>query len=116
MVARTAYTQLKYSPLLLAGTVAGMLVLYVLPAGAAVLGIARKRPSLALPGLLALGVMSAAYAPTVRLYRQPLWRALTLPVAGILYPLMTIDSGLRHARGAGGTWKGRHFSPEQPSQ
>jgi hopene-associated glycosyltransferase HpnB len=114
MVARTAYTQLKYSPLLLAGTVAGMALLYVAPLTAAVCGLARKRPALAVPGLLALGVMSAAYAPTVRLYRQPWWRALTLPLAGLLYTAMTIDSGLRHARGAGGTWKGRHFTPEPP--
>jgi hypothetical protein len=53
--------------------------------------------------------MSAAYAPTVRLYRQPWWRALTLPLAGVLYTAMTIDSARRHARG--GTWKGRNFTP-----
>ena len=110
MVARTAYTQLRYSPLLLAGTVAGILLLYVAPVAAVALGVARRRPSLALAGLVAWGVMSAAYAPTVRLYRLPLWRALTLPLAGILYTAMTIDSARRHARGKGGTWKGRHFS------
>jgi hopene-associated glycosyltransferase HpnB len=111
MVARTAYTQLLYSPALLAGTVAGMLVLYVAPVAAVVLGVTRRRTSLALAGLVAWGVMSAAYAPTVRLYRQPLWRAFTLPLAGILYTAMTIDSARRHARGQGGTWKGRHFTP-----
>jgi len=109
MVARTAYTQLGYSPVVLAGTVAGMLLLYVAPVAALVLGVARRRPSLALAGVVALGTMSAAYAPTVRLYRQPLWRALTLPLAGILYTAMTIDSALRHARGEGGKWKGRVF-------
>lgn len=110
MVSRTAYSQLRYSPALLAGTVAGMLVLYVAPVAAVALGVARRRPSLTLAGLVAWGVMSAAYAPTVRLYRQPLWRALTLPLAGILYTAMTIDSARRHARGMGGTWKGRHFA------
>jgi hypothetical protein len=59
--------------------------------------------------------MSAAYAPTVRLYRQPLWRALTLPLAGMLYTAMTIDSARRHARGKGGTWKGRHFAARSES-
>jgi hopene-associated glycosyltransferase HpnB len=116
MVARTAYTQLKYSPLLLAGTVAGMMVLYGAPLVAVAGGLVRKRPAVALPGLLALGVMSAAYAPTVRLYRQPLWRALTLPPAGLLYTAMTIDSAWRHVRGAGGTWKGRTFAPKSNSQ
>jgi hopene-associated glycosyltransferase HpnB len=114
MVARTAYTQLKYSPLVLAGTVAGMALLYVSPVAALAIGVAKKRPSLALPGLIAFGVMSAAYAPTVRLYRQPWWRALTLPLAGLLYTAMTVDSGLRHWRGQGGTWKGRHFTPDAP--
>ena len=80
-------------------------LLYVAPLVAMILGVARKRPALALPGLIAYGVMSAAYAPTVRLYRLPLWRALTLPLAGLFYTAMTADSGLRHARGSGGTWK-----------
>ena len=111
MVARTAYTQLKYSPIVLAGTVAGMAFLYVLPLTALALGIVKRRPSLALAGLAAYGVMSAAYAPTVKLYRQPLWRALTLPLAGLLYTAMTVDSGLRHWRGQGGMWKGRQFVP-----
>lgn len=111
MVARTAYTQLRYSPLLLAGTVAGMLLLYLAPVAAVVLGLARRRPALALAGLAAWGTMSAAYAPTVRLYRLPPWRALTLPLAGALYTLMTIDSARRHAGGRGGTWKGRDFTP-----
>ena len=111
MVARTAYTQLRYSPALLAGTVAGMLLLYVAPVAALGLGVARRKPALVLAGAVALGVMSAAYAPTVRLYRQPWWRALTLPLAGVLYTAMTIDSARRHARGRGGTWKGRNFTP-----
>ena len=115
MVARTAYTQLRYSPWLLAGTVAGMLLLYVTPVAAVALGVAKRRPSLALAGLVAWGVMSAAYAPTVRLYRQPLWRALTLPLAVFLYTAMTIDSARRHARGQGGTWKGRHFAARSES-
>jgi len=112
MVARTAYTQLNYSPLVLAGTVAGMVFLYVLPLTALGLGVAKRRPSLAVAGLVAYGVMSAAYAPTVRLYRQPWWRALTLPLAGLLYTAMTVDSGRRHWRGTGGTWKGRHFNQQ----
>jgi hopene-associated glycosyltransferase HpnB len=110
MVARTAYTQLRYSPVVLAGTVAGMLLLYVAPLAALALGVVRRKPGLAVGGLVAYGVMSAAYAPTVRQYRLPLWRALTLPLAGMLYTAMTIDSALRHGRGRGGAWKGRHFT------
>jgi hopene-associated glycosyltransferase HpnB len=115
MVARTAYTQLRYSPALLAGTVAGMVLLYVVPVAALVRGLTRRNVGLALPGAVALATMSAAYAPTVRSYRLPLWRALTLPLAGVLYTAMTIDSALRHARGQGGLWKGRPFTPANPA-
>ena len=111
MVARTAYTQLGYSPLLLAGTVAAMLVLYVVPPLALGAGIATRRRDIALAGALAWGAMTAAYLPTVRRYRRPLLLALTLPLAGMLYTAMTVDSALRHARRTGGTWKGRHFTP-----
>ena len=110
MVSRTAYTQLRYSPLLLAGTVAGMVLLYVAPVAAVVVGVAGKRPSLTRAGIAAWTVMTVAYAPTVRLYRQPLWRALTLPLAGILYTAMTVDSALQHFAGKGGLWKGRTLS------
>ena len=109
MVARSAYTQLSYSSWLLAGTVAGMLVLYVVPVAALALGMTRRRARLVVPACIALAGMTIAYAPTVQLYRQPRWRALTLPLAGVLYTAMTIDSARRHARGTGGTWKGRHF-------
>src|SRR5262249_39124858 len=40
MVARSAYTQLRYSPALLAGTVAGLCWLYLLPPVAALGGLA----------------------------------------------------------------------------
>ena len=40
MVARSAYTQLNYSPALLAATILGLLFLYVLPPAGAVTGIA----------------------------------------------------------------------------
>ena len=113
MVARTAYTQLRYSPLLLAGTLGGMLLLYVVPPAATAAGVAARRRDVALPGVLGWAAMSALYLPTVRLYRLPAWRALLLPAAGVLYAAMTVDSARRHARGRGGTWKGRGFSPER---
>lgn len=112
MVARTAYTQLRYSPLLLAGTVVAMLVLYVAPPAAVLAGTVRRRADVALPGALAWAAMTVAYAPTVRRYRRPWPLALTLPLAGILYTAMTLDSARRHARRTGGSWKGRHFTPE----
>ncbi len=111
MVARSAYTQLRYSPLLLAGTLVGMIVLYGVPPAAAIGGIASRRWDVAAGGLCAWLVMAATYAPTLRLYGVPRVAALALPAAGAMYTAMTVDSALRYARGSGGRWKGRDFTP-----
>jgi len=99
MVARTAYTQLRYSPLLLAATCLGMAVLFLAP------------PALALGGnAFAAAVwvlMSAVYLPMVRFYRLPAEWALALPAAAALYVFATLDSARLHWRGRGGQWKGR---------
>lgn len=111
MVARTAYTQLRYSPLLLAGTVAGMLLLYYIPVAATFAGVRRRRPDIALPGIVAWSLMAGIYAPTLRLYRLPPAGAAALPFAAALYTAMTLDSARRHAQRRGGAWKGRTFAP-----
>jgi hopene-associated glycosyltransferase HpnB len=111
MVARTAYTQLRYSPLLLALTVAGMIVLFVAAPFAAIGGTIARRWDVAAGGALAWATMSALYVPTLRRYRVGGWEALALPAAAALYTAMTVDSARRHARGRGGTWKGRAFTP-----
>lgn len=109
MVARAAYAQLHHSPLLLAGTVAGMAFLYLVPPAAALVGLAAGAWPLAAAGLAGWLGMSMAYAPTLHLYRQPLPAAALLPVAALLFALMTVDSALRHWRGRGGAWKGRTY-------
>jgi hopene-associated glycosyltransferase HpnB len=111
MVARSAYTQLRYSPALLAGTVLGMIWLYLLPAGAAAGGLAvlagGGSPWLAVAGLAAWAIMTVSYLPVLRLSGlSPAW-ALCLPVIGGLYTAMTVSSALRHRAGRGGEWKGR---------
>jgi hopene-associated glycosyltransferase HpnB len=111
MVARTAYTQLRHSPVLLAGTVAGMLLLYYVPVAATFAGVRRRRIDVALPGVLAWTVMAFAYAPTLRLYRLRPAGAVALPFAAALYTAMTLDSARRHVQRRGGAWKGRTFAP-----
>jgi len=105
MVARSAYHQLRYSPLLLVGTLLGMLVLYAVPPLAVVGG------SLTF-GALAWLLMGLNYRPTMRLYGLPAWHALLLPVAGVLYALFTLDSARRHWQGTGGAWKARYYPPK----
>jgi hopene-associated glycosyltransferase HpnB len=100
MIARTAFTQLGYSPALLAATVVGMLAIYLLP------------PVLALGfgswmAAVAWVLMMAAYSPVLRLYRRsPAW-VVALPVVALFYTGATVVSALEYSRGRGGVWKGR---------
>lgn len=110
MVARSAYSQLRHNPALLAGTVAGLVVVYLVPPAALAAGLATGHGAAALLGGLGWLVMTATFVPMVRYYRQPLWLALTLPVSGLLYLLMTVDSAVRHHRGRGAAWKGRTYA------
>jgi hopene-associated glycosyltransferase HpnB len=103
MVARSAYAQLRYSPLLLAGTVMGMALTYIAPPLLAIFA----QGSAPWLGLLAWALMVLAFQPTLRLYgRSPFW-GLALPAIALCYMLFTLDSALQHARGKGGMWKGR---------
>jgi hopene-associated glycosyltransferase HpnB len=103
MVARTAYAQLGYSPLILAGTVAGMALTYLAPP---VLAVFASGPARWL-GLFAWLLMTLSFQPTLRLYRlSPLW-GFALPAVALFYLLFTLDSALQYGRGKGGLWKGR---------
>ncbi len=110
MVARSAYTQLGFRPLFAAGTVVGLALLFVVPVLATLGWPVHRDTTAALFGLGAWAVMSATFLPTVSLYHQgaaaALW-AVSLPVAGVLYGAMTVDSVHRHHTGRGAEWKGR---------
>jgi hopene-associated glycosyltransferase HpnB len=107
MVARSAYTQLRYSPVALVGTVAGLAWLYLVPVAAAVIGAVMQDPWLAAPGAAAWALMSASYLPMLRLYRLSPLRAPALPLIAALYAAMTVSSARRYHRGRGTEWKGR---------
>jgi hopene-associated glycosyltransferase HpnB len=106
MISRSAYTQLGQSPWLLALTLAGLALTFVLPPLFAIFagGAARYL------GLAAWMVMAAAFQPTLRFYRMsPLWGA-ALPAIAALYGYYTLDSAYRHLRRRGGGWKGRVYA------
>ncbi len=107
MVARSAYTQLRRSPSLLAATLAAMVIVFLMPVFGLTHGLAAGRLSEASSGGIAWSLMTLAYCPMIRFYGLPAPAALTLPVASFLYALMTFDSALRHWRRRGGMWKGR---------
>jgi hypothetical protein len=102
MVARTAYAQLGYSPLVLLATVLGLALAFVAP-----VAISLSGTESATLGVAAWAAMGLAFLPTLRLYnRSPAWAPL-LPLTAIVYMAATIDSARRHWLGKGGEWKGR---------
>ncbi|MFM9556002.1 MULTISPECIES: glycosyltransferase [Streptomyces] len=110
MVARSAYAQLLHSPLLLAGTVLGLALVYLVPPVALVAGLVTADPAAALLGGLAWLLMAATYVPMLRHYGLPPGLAPLLPFTASLYLLMTVDSAVRHHRGRGAAWKGRTYA------
>jgi hopene-associated glycosyltransferase HpnB len=107
MIARTAFTQLRYSVLVLLGTLVGMFLMYVAP-----VVVLFARDSIArILGAAAWTVMSVSFFPTVRFYRlSPFWAPL-LPLAAIFYSYATWLSAVRYWHGRGGEWKGRAQAP-----
>ena len=112
MVSRSAYAQLNYSPLLLIGTVFGMAIVYGMPIVGLGFGWMQRDGLVFSMALLTYGLMTLAYLPIVRFYKQPMWMSLGLPGIAALYLLMTLDSARQSMQGKGGAWKGRVY----PSQ
>ncbi|MEU6660218.1 glycosyltransferase [Streptomyces sp. NPDC046821] len=115
MVSRSAYAQLRHNPLLLAGTVAGLALVYLVPPVTLVAGLATGNGLTALLGGLAWLLMTATYVPMLRYYGLSPWTAPLLPGTALLYLLMTVDSAVQHYRGRGAAWKGRTYSRPDPA-
>lgn len=109
MVARTAYAQLGFSPLLLTGTILGMALIYLSPPFIALTLAWHGSVFAVLLALSVWGLMAYSYWPTLKLYGREPWEAALLPFAAALYTAMTLSSALRHWRGEGGQWKGRTY-------
>ncbi|TVQ79294.1 MAG: glycosyltransferase [Bradymonadales bacterium] len=107
LVARSAFTYLRYSAFLL--FVCSLLMvaafwflplsLFILPTGSVLFWIS----------CAGCTAMLAAYIPTLRFYGlSPLW-SLFLPVSGSLYLSMTWTSAISYWRGKRSAWKGRVY-------
>ncbi len=103
MIARTAFTQLRHSVLLLVGTLAGLAVTYLLAPALALFA----RPPADVLGAAAWVLMSASYSPALRFYRRSVLWAPLLPAVAVFYAWATVHSAIDSWRGAGGRWKGR---------
>jgi hopene-associated glycosyltransferase HpnB len=111
MIARTAFTQLRYSAALLAGTIAALTLVWLVPVTSMLAGHGLGREC----GLLAFALAALSYQPTLRRYRRnPLW-ALALPLIALFYMAATIDSARSYWFGRGSRWKRRAYerAPDQ---
>ena len=103
MVARSAYAQLGYSPLVLVGTLFGLALVYLAPVAAALFGWGVSQ----MAGWLAWLIMAGMYVPMLRFYRLSWLWGLALPLIGVFYAAFTLESAIQHWSGRGGMWKGR---------
>jgi hopene-associated glycosyltransferase HpnB len=106
MVARTAFTQLRYSPVWLGACTVLMLLAFAVPVAC----LAAPDDAARAAGAAALFALSASYLPVLRYYGLSALRAPTLLLAAILFLAMTWTSALRYWRGTRSTWKGRVYA------
>jgi len=105
MVSRTAFTQLRYSALLLLLTLAGLTLVWLVPAWAILFGPGWSRTA----GLITFALAALSYLPTLARYRRsPLW-ALALPLIACFYIAATLGSAVNHWFGRGARWKNRAY-------
>jgi hopene-associated glycosyltransferase HpnB len=115
MVARSAFTQLGYSTLMLLAVTLLMLVVLLAPPVALVAAFVGHDARNAAPMLGPLAAsawlaMSAVYWPMVRFYRLwPIW-TLALPVSAALFLAMSWASAFAYWRGTRATWKNRRYA------
>jgi hopene-associated glycosyltransferase HpnB len=104
MIARSAYAQLRYSPLLLALTLAGMALTYWAPPFIALFGHGTARAL----AVAAWGLMAVSFWPILRFYGLTALWAPALPAIATGYMAFTLSSASQHMLGKGGRWKGRY--------
>ena len=103
MISRSAYAQLRYSPLLLTAMTAGMILTFIASPLLTIFATGVPR----FLGIVAWFAMALSFAPTLRFYRQSLLWSFALPGIALLYLYYTFNSAYQYVRGRGGQWKGR---------
>jgi hypothetical protein len=105
MISRTAFTQLRYSGVVLALTLIGLTLVWLVPVWEILFGSGWRF----LCGLAAFGLAAVSYMPTLARYgRNRAW-ALALPGIALFYMAATFGSALNYWRGTGATWKARAY-------
>jgi len=103
LIARTAFTQLRYSSVLLVATLLALFVTFWLPW---ILFFGGEDPAWLL-GSTAASLMTVTFLFTAKFYGRPAIWALTLPFAAAFYGYATFLSAVRYWLGRGAQWKGR---------
>jgi hopene-associated glycosyltransferase HpnB len=109
VIARTAFAQLRYSPVLLAVALAGLVATFLLPW---IIFFAYPGEAWLLVDT-AIALMTATFLMTVKFYDLSAAWALTLPFAAVFYGYATCVSAARYWLGRGGQWKGRAQAPRR---
>jgi hopene-associated glycosyltransferase HpnB len=109
MVARSAFTELRYSAALLLLATLLMIATLLAPVAGVVAAAAAGEPALGLVAGAAWLATAAAYWPIVSFYRLPAPWALTLPIAAALFLGMTWTSALSYWSGKRARWKARDY-------
>ena len=105
MVTRTAFTQLRYSWLLLVGCSLLMIACFLGP----LIMSFTSDPAARTIAQAAWLLMWCAYLPTLRYYDIPARWGLLMPFIGLLFLTMTWDSACRYLRGERSAWRGRRY-------
>lgn len=106
MITRSAYTQLRRSPLLLLLSMGAMALTFVAPP---LLALAGQGPARLL-GLAAWIAMSLSYVPSLHRAGLSGWRAPLLALVAVVFICATLASAIDHHRGRGAVWKGRAYT------
>ena len=107
MISRSAYAELRYSPLRLVGAIVGMALVFAAPAVIALLPTDLVGLEAGLIAATAWIAMLGAIQPMLLFYRRSVFWGFALPLAGAIYAAFTLNSAIQYWRGRGGLWKGR---------
>jgi hopene-associated glycosyltransferase HpnB len=105
MIARTAFTQLRYSALLLLGTLIGLTLVWLAPVGLALAASGWPR----FCAITACVLAAVSFLPTLSRYRSSRLWVLALPLIALFYMAATLGSAIDRWRGAGARWKSRSY-------
>ncbi len=99
MIARSAYAQLGYSPLALAGTLIALGLVFIAPPVLSLVGGSG--------GWVPYALVTLSFLPIANFYRRTPFCALLLPGIAAFYAGCTLLSAWQYSQGRGGMWKGR---------